>query len=92
MGQDARRGRADLVAGYIDITPQERQITRLARDGLSNPEIGTRLFLSARTDSKRTALLQQLRNTEAQREQVSTRRPGDTVEAGSPAGRMRCAS
>jgi ATP/maltotriose-dependent transcriptional regulator MalT len=32
-----------------DLTAQERQISRLARDGLSNPEIGARLFLSPRT-------------------------------------------
>jgi ATP/maltotriose-dependent transcriptional regulator MalT len=32
-----------------DLTPQERQITRLAANGLSNPEIGARLFLSRRT-------------------------------------------
>jgi DNA-binding CsgD family transcriptional regulator len=32
-----------------DLTSQERQIAWLARDGLSNPEIGARLFLSPRT-------------------------------------------
>jgi DNA-binding CsgD family transcriptional regulator len=32
-----------------ELTAQEAQVARLARDGLSNPEIGTRLFISPRT-------------------------------------------
>lgn len=36
-------------AGPAELTAQESRIARLARDGLSNPEIGTRLFLSPHT-------------------------------------------
>jgi DNA-binding CsgD family transcriptional regulator len=60
LGGFAERARSELVsAGFKvpnrtaktddDLTSQERQIAQLARDGLSNPEIGARLFLSPRT-------------------------------------------
>jgi DNA-binding CsgD family transcriptional regulator len=62
MGMEAFTGRADseliatgkkrrrrIAETRDDLTAQERQIAELARDGLSNGQIGARLFLSPRT-------------------------------------------
>jgi DNA-binding CsgD family transcriptional regulator len=46
-GETARKRTA--AATDEELTGQEAQIARLAREGLSNPEIGSRLFISART-------------------------------------------
>jgi DNA-binding NarL/FixJ family response regulator len=45
-GETVRKRRAET---RDELTSQEWQIALLARDGLSNPEIGARLFLSPRT-------------------------------------------
>jgi DNA-binding CsgD family transcriptional regulator/tetratricopeptide (TPR) repeat protein len=62
MGMEAfaRRAERELIATgsrvrkrsvetLDELTPREARIARLARDGLSNPEIGARLFISPRT-------------------------------------------
>jgi DNA-binding CsgD family transcriptional regulator len=45
-GETARKRTEDARAV---LTPQEAHIARLAKDGLSNPEIGAQLFISPRT-------------------------------------------
>ena len=45
-GETVRRRTAET---RDQLTPQEEQIARLALEGMSNPEIGARLYISART-------------------------------------------
>ena len=46
-GETARK--RNVATGDEQLTAQEAQIARMARDGLSNPEIGVRMFISPRT-------------------------------------------
>jgi DNA-binding CsgD family transcriptional regulator len=49
LAATGERVRKRNVETRDELTAQEGQIARLARDGLSNPEIGARLFISPRT-------------------------------------------
>ena len=48
MATGVTAGRRSVERSHT-LTAQEAHIARLASDGLSNPEIGSRLFISART-------------------------------------------
>ena len=45
-GETARKRAVQIT---VELTAQEAQVARLAREGLSNPQIGARLFISTRT-------------------------------------------
>ncbi|MFJ2006713.1 AAA family ATPase [Streptomyces chartreusis] len=47
-GESIRQHRLESSSGD-ELTPQDKQIALLVRDGFSNPEVGSRLFLSPRT-------------------------------------------
>ena len=46
IGETARKRTVEIS---VELTAQEAQVARLARDDLSNPRIGARLFISTRT-------------------------------------------
>src|SRR3954451_3971468 len=46
LGASGETARKRSVESLDQLTAREAQIARLARDGLSNPEIGARLFIS----------------------------------------------
>jgi DNA-binding CsgD family transcriptional regulator len=45
----SRAGKRRPATGWAALTPTEIKVARLVAEGLSNPEIGTRLFLSRNT-------------------------------------------
>jgi DNA-binding CsgD family transcriptional regulator len=49
LSATGERARKRSVETRDDLTPQEARVARLARDGLSNAEIGTRIFVSQST-------------------------------------------
>ncbi len=49
LRRGSREAHRDTDFGWASLTATERRITALVRDGLTNREIGTRLFVSPRT-------------------------------------------
>ncbi|WP_082309882.1 ATP-binding protein [Nonomuraea sp. SBT364] len=75
-GENIRRTRGTEDPASAELTAQERQIALLVRDGLSNPEVATRLFLSPRT------VEWHLRKIFAKLEITSRRQVGDALSGG----------
>jgi DNA-binding NarL/FixJ family response regulator len=69
-----RRARKRRVSSLGELTAQEAQVAKLAREGLSNPEIGARLYISSRTAQYRLSKVFTKLNitSRAQLEQVLT--------------------
>jgi DNA-binding CsgD family transcriptional regulator len=76
-GEKARRR---IATTRDDLTSQEHQIAGLARDGLTNAEIGARLFLSRRT------VEWHLRHVFSKLDIQSRRQLESALEASGPAG------
>jgi ATP/maltotriose-dependent transcriptional regulator MalT len=83
LAATGERMRARTVEARHDLTAQERQIAELAIDGLSNPEIGARLFLSSRTVEWHLRKVFCKLGVSSRRE-LSTTLPGGNTASGQP--------